>query len=212
MLSLSSITSHVRVGLIAAAVGTLLAACGGGEGNSPASQAPVFAAQSSSSSSSALAALTPATIRMHFRRVQHDEAQWGVYSWSGPAHPSSQWIVDRFMMTGSDSFGGYVDIPVDTGKSAIQFLVTDGAGNKNCQSDQAADFNANIASAGQEVWMLEGDCSVYKTPPAVSLGNLNNASAHWLSASTLVWPGTPASGSYKLYYAANGGLSSSPEA
>ena len=59
--------------------------------------------------------------------------------------------------------------------------------------------------------MLEGDCKLYSSPPAISFGNLAEAKAHWLSANTLVWPGTPATGSFKLYYAANGGLNSAPE-
>ncbi len=211
MLSLSSITSHVRTGLLASGVATLLAACGG-DGAAPAVQAPVFAAQSAvQSATRAQVALTPGTIRMHFRRAQRDEAAWGVYSWSGPAKPSAQWIVDRFMMSGSDAFGGFVDIPVDSSKNAIDFLITDGAGNKNCQSDQNVAFGANIASQGQEVWMLEGDCTVYPAAPPVSFGNLNNAAAHWLSASTLVWPGTSGGGSYRLYYADKGGMGSAPQ-
>jgi pullulanase-type alpha-1,6-glucosidase len=149
---------------------------------------------------------------MHYHRAQNDTAQWGIYAWDGPVTPSSTWITDRFMMTQSDSFGGYADIPVNTSKSAIWFLLTDGSGNKNCGSDQSAAFNSNIASAGQEVWMLEGDCTVYASQPAVSYGNLNSASAHWLNATTLAWPGAPASGaSYTLYYAANGGLGSGPD-
>ena len=46
--------------------------------------------------------------------------------------------------------------------------------------------DANIATVGQQVWMLEGDCTVYTAEPAISLGNLNGASAHWLSATTFL--------------------------
>jgi pullulanase/glycogen debranching enzyme len=145
---------------------------------------------------------------MHYHRAQNDTASWGVYAWDGPLKPSVTWITDRFMMTGSDSFGGYADIPINTAKTAMSFVLTDGSGNKNCATDQSVAFAANIASAGQEAWMLEGDCTVYSAPPAISFGNLNNASAHWLTANTLAWPGAPAAGSYKLYYAANGGLGS----
>jgi hypothetical protein len=89
------------------------------------------------------------TIRMHYHRAQGDEAQWGVYSWEGPTNPSPAWITGRFMLTQSDAFGRYVDIPVDTAKTAISFLLTDGSGNKNCGNDQSATFNANIATVGQ---------------------------------------------------------------
>ncbi|NVD72276.1 DUF3372 domain-containing protein [Duganella sp. BJB1802] len=185
----------------------LLAACGGSDGAGTAAPANKLLAGTMVAGIAA-APPAPANIRMHFHRAAGDASQWGVYSWDGPVNPSAGWITGRFMMTQGDDFGGYVDIPVNTAKSAIWFLVTDGSGNKNCGSDQSANFTPDIASKGQEVWMLEGDCTVYGAPPTISYGNLNNASAHWLSASTLAWPGAPAGGSYRLYYAANGGLGS----
>jgi pullulanase len=186
----------------------LLAACGAGNDTQQPAKPQAMKLMGGAVMAAAVAPVAPATIRMHYHRAQNDTAQWGVYSWDGPLHPSSAWITDRFMMSNSDGFGGYVDIPVNTSKSAIWFLVTDGSGNKNCGSDQGANFAANIATAGQEIWMLEGDCTIYSTPPAISFGNLGNASAHWLSATTLAWPGVPTTGSYQLYYAANGGLGS----
>ena len=207
MRSVRSITSRLKLAIAIGAGAAFVSGCGGDAAStaSPSAQPRTMAAVMAS------AVLAPATVRMHFRRAQHDEAQWGVYSWSGPVNPSPAWISGRFMLTGADAFGGYVDIPVDTSKTSIWFLVTDGFGNKNCGTDQGLDFAADIASKGQEVWMLEGDCKLYDAPPAVTFGNLAEAKAHWLSAATITWPGTPATGSYKLYYAANGGLSSAPE-
>ncbi|SFU74103.1 pullulanase-type alpha-1,6-glucosidase [Pseudoduganella namucuonensis] len=199
-----SFSSKTLPAIVVCGALTLLAGCGAGGGDGAAGQPPKVMGGKVQGGP----ALAPATIRMHFHRTQNDAAQWGVYSWDGPLNPSSAWIADRFMMTGGDAFGGYVDIPVNTAKSAMWFLVTDGSGNKNCGSDQSVNFSADIAAAGQEVWMLEGDCTVYPAQPPVSFGNLNQATAHWLSASTLAWPGVPSAGSYKLYYAANGGLGS----
>ncbi len=201
-----SLVSHLKF-ITATGILALLAACGGSD--SASSAAPSAKLLGGVMLASAATPPAPANIRMHFHRAAGDAGLWGVYSWDGPVNPSPGWISGRFMMTQSDDFGGYVDIPVNTAKSAIWFLVTDGSGNKNCGSDQSANFSPDIASTGQEVWMLEGDCSVYSAPPAISYGNLNNASAHWLSASTLAWPGAAAGGTYRLYYAANGGLGSS---
>jgi pullulanase len=196
--SVGSFTSRLwRALLICAA--TALAACGSGGGGGQASGGTVTPSTPPPAAG---------TIRMHYHRLQHDEAQWGVYAWEGPSKPSAAWITDRFLFTSTDSFGGYVDIAVDTSKSAIKFLVTDGSGNKNCSADQSASFAQDIATKGQQVWMLEGDCTVYSSQPQVSYGNLNNASAYWLSGTTLAWPGAAASGSYKLVYASNGGLGS----
>lgn len=197
-----SFVSHLQ-SLLLSATFAVLAGCGG-DNAAPPVQAPQ--AKTLGAPVQQAAAIAPATIRMHFHRAQGDYGQWGIYSWDGPVNPSVAWITDRFMMHNSDSFGGYVDIPVKTSKSAIWFLLTDGSGNKNCGADQHANFAPDIAAKGQEIWLLEGDCTVYSTQPALSYGNLANASAHWLSASTLAWPGVPAAGSYRLYYAANGGL------
>ena len=202
-----SLLSHLKLIPTLALLATL-SACGGG--NTDTAATPTVQTSAGTTISAAASPQAAGTIRMHYHRAQGDEAQWGVYSWEGPATPSPAWITGRFMLTQSDAFGRYVDIPVDTAKSAISFLLTDGSGNKNCGNDQAATFNANIATVGQQVWMLEGDCTVYGTEPAISLGNLNGASAHWLSATTFAWPGVPTGGSYKLYYAANGGLGSNP--
>jgi pullulanase len=207
MKSPRSITSRLGQILTAGAATLILAACGGG-GAEGTPEAPKFLSQAATSSTVAQA---PGTIRMHFHRAQGDESDWGVYSWWGPVNPSPGWISGRFMLTGRDAFGGFVDIPLDTGKTSIWFLLTDGYGNKNCGNDQGVDLRADIAAKGQQIWMLEGDCTVHAAPPAISYGNLANATAHWLSADTLAWPGAPASASYKLFYAANGGLGSAPE-
>ncbi len=201
----SSLTSQLGSVLLAA----LLAACGGSTDEGGQAGAPLRLA--GVVKTAAAAAIAPGTIRMHFHRTQGDEAQWGVYSWDGPQQPSAAWITGRFMFTGADSFGGYVDIPLAAGKSVISFLVTDGNGTKNCGADQHADLAADVMTKGQEVWLLEGDCTIYASQPALSYGNLAGARAHWLSATTLAWPGVPAGGTYKLYYAPDGGMAASPD-
>lgn len=208
MLNRRSLTSRLRFGA-AVCLSALLAGCGAGDVQQGSTSGTRLLAQAASASATPVA---PGNIRMHFHRVQNDTAQWGVYSWDGPQNPSPAWISGRFMFTNTDAFGGYVDIPLAAGKSAIWFLVTDGNGTKNCGADEHADLNADIASKGQDIWMLEGDCTVYKSQPALSYGSLAFASAHWLSATTLAWPGAPAGGSYKLFYAANGGLAATPDA
>ncbi len=204
MRTIRSITSQFRLLLAVASSAVVLAACGGGGGSSPPPVVPVPPAPPVE----VVVPQAAGSLRMHFRRVQHDEAQWGAYSWSGPLKPSATWITDRFMMATTDSFGAFVDIPLDPAKTSISFLLTDGSGNKNCGSDQSVDFAADIATKGQQIWMLEGDCQIYTSAPAITFGNLAEAKAHWLSATTLIWPGTPASGNYRLYYAAAGGLGS----
>jgi pullulanase len=208
-----SLTSRLRLAAIVC-VSALLAACGPGDSGSADEQGSAAGKRLLATAPAAAAAPVAAgNIRMHFHRVQNDTAEWGVYSWDGPQKPSSAWITDRFMFSNTDGFGGYVDIPLAAGKSAISFLVTDGTGFKNCGNDQRADLNADVTTKGQEVWLLEGDCTVYNSQPAISYGNFAFANAHWLSRTVLAWPGVPAAGaSYKLFYATNGGLAATPDA
>jgi pullulanase/glycogen debranching enzyme len=182
-----------------------LAGCGGSD---DASVNSAYAADKRASIKTAVPAVPAANIRMHFHRAAGIYTGYGVYSWAGPLVPDVTWIVDRFLFNSTDSFGGYVDIPIDTKQSEIQYLVTDANGNKNCQSNQVEPFASNIATAGQEIWMLENDCTIYSSPPALTYGNLSEAQALWLSGGTIAWPGAPTTGSYRLYYAANGGLNS----
>jgi len=205
MRSRRSLTSWSGLFTVVATAITL-SGCGAGDEvqQSGASGSRQLAATSTAAASTP--AVAAGTIRMHFHRIQNDVNQWGVYSWDGPAKPSAAWITDRFMFATTDSFGGYVDIPLASGKTAISFLVTDGNGNKNCSADQSTALRSDIATRGQEIWMQEGDCTIYSAPPVLNLGNLAGARAHWLSANVLAWPNVPTSGSYKLFYAANGGL------
>ncbi len=148
-------------------------------------------------------------LRVHYHASQNDAYNWGVFSWSGPKVPSPAWITGRFMFSKTDKFGGYTDIPVDPAASSIKFLVTDGNGNKNCGNDQEKTFNANIATAGQEIWLAPSDCTIYDKIPVISPAKLGEASAYWMTATTLAWPNVAASGSYKLFYAINGNMSGS---
>jgi pullulanase/glycogen debranching enzyme len=183
----------------------VLGACGGG-------------GDSGSSNSGSTGGGTPSTstlkagfLRVHLWRKDGIYTNWGVYSWSGPKVPSTGWPGNRFLFDQKDSYGGYTDIELDTSKTKMDFLVTvptaDGKdATKNCSSDQSAAFTSDVASKGQQIWLKESDCTVYSSQPAQTAANLSLAKAVWLSADTIVWPGATASGSYKLYYAANGGL------
>ncbi len=109
----------------------------------------------------------PGTMRVHYRRAKGDTANWGVYSWQGPKNPSKTWIADRFMFDGKDAFGAYVDIALDTAKSEMRFLVSSERGAKNCGNDQSVKLKADIATSGQEIWVLESDCAIHDKVPAL---------------------------------------------
>ena len=169
----------------------LLVSCGGGGGGS---------------SSTTSAALSAYVLRVHFHRGDGAYAGWGVYSWQGTTNATPAWPANT-PFGQSDGFGSFVDLPIDRTQSAVKFLVTDGKGNKNCGSDQSLTLASTIASQGQEIWITQQDCALYASATeALSPIKLGTAQAVWLQPDTIVWPGASASASYKLYYAARGGM------
>jgi pullulanase len=79
--------------------------------------------------------------------------------------------------------------------------------SKDCPNDQHATLNSTLATTGQEIWIVSGDCTVYTQEP--SKLRLSSARAVWLVSDTLIWPGASASNSYQLLASANGGLTAS---
>ncbi|WP_183634190.1 alpha-1,6-glucosidase domain-containing protein [Niveibacterium umoris] len=109
------------------------------------------------------------SVRVHFQQTGATYADWGVYSWSGPVTVDTAWPGGRKKFVNTDSFGGYVDIPVDASKGKMDFLVIDGTGTKACGTDQAITFAADVATKGQEAWVV--GCSVTDGPP-IAAGSL----------------------------------------
>ncbi|MDN3577151.1 pullulanase-type alpha-1,6-glucosidase [Chitinimonas viridis] len=186
----------------AALAGSLLiTACGGGGGGS----------DGGGTTTPPTAEIKAGHLRVNLWRKDGVYKDWGVYSWSGPKTPSTGWPGNRYLFDKTNAYGAYTDIEVDVAKGKMDFLITvptaDGKdATKLCGSDQLATFAADIASKGQQVWVKDGDCTVYSSEPAKSSANLSSAKAVWLTADTLVWPGASLSASYKLHHAANGGM------
>ena len=185
-----------------------LVACGGGGGGSSPGGGSVTPTPPPPPTDTPPAA---ATLRVHYFRPDGSYTNWGVYSWQGPKTPSTGWPGNRFLFTTADAdgWGQHVDINMDTTQTVMKFLLSlpNAAGNdasKDCPNDQQVNLNADLASKGQEVWIVSGDCSVYGSEPARY--SIAGARAVWLTADTLLWPGAAAANTYQLLTAANGGL------
>ena len=193
----------IKRSLMLSLTSILLVACGGG-GSASTTPTPPPPSPPPPVVSDPVAA---GNLRVHFHDAQNDAGSWGVYAWVGPVVPSVTWITDRFKFSKSDAFGGYVDIPIDPKKTAGKFLITDGTGTKNCGNDQDISFASSIATSGQEIWILPNDCTQYATKPAIVVSiDLSTAKAYWLAKNIISWPGAKTTDSYKIYYAANGGI------
>jgi len=173
----------------------------------------VFATLAAASGTTA-GPVTAGKMRVHYKRTDANYAGWGIYSWEGPKvvysdYPSGDKY--RFDSANTDSFGVFQDIELDTTKTAMKFLLNKGTTSadtvKDGDCDRLAPFASDVATRGQEIWLLQGDCAVYTSAAAAGGLNLAAAKAMWISADTIVWPGTrDAGGTYVLSGADNGGL------
>jgi pullulanase/glycogen debranching enzyme len=178
-----------------------LAACGGGGGGGgdqppPAPQTPPPAA---------------ATVRIHYQRSDASYAGWGVYSWEGPKVLYTDWPSgDKYRFDKTDAYGVYVDIPVDTAKTQMQFLVNKGTDGSNTSKAPDCDlkfsFRSDIATQGQEVWVKADQCRVFDTLAATRAISFAQAKALWLQRDVIAWPSAATGSQYRLYHAASGGI------
>lgn len=156
-------------------------------------------------------AVAPATVRIHYNRTDGQAATWQLYTWYGALNPSPQWVPAQ-SPNGTDAFGVYYDVPIKTSDSGLNFILHSADGSqKNCNDDRYFPFPANIATVGADIWALENDCTIYTTQPAIKVGDVTRAKAHFVSRDTIAFPGGNASSTYALHYAANGGIASGLE-
>ncbi|HEY4885510.1 MAG TPA: pullulanase-type alpha-1,6-glucosidase [Myxococcales bacterium] len=153
------------------------------------------------------AAAPAGDVRIHYHRDAGDYDGWQLYTWDGAVNRSPQWN-PAWPPNGTDGFGVYYDVAVDTTYTGLNFILHDASGNnKNCPSDMFFPFPQGIAN-GAEIWQLQDDCTIYTSVPAFKVGNVNQAKAHWLVPDTIAWPQANPANNYRLYYAADGGITS----
>jgi pullulanase-type alpha-1,6-glucosidase len=173
----------------------------------------VLAACGHSSSSTPAPVVTgvPAnTMRVHYHRNDGAYSGWGVYSWLGPVNNNPVWPTPNFVFSTNDpdGWGEYVDIPMNPSATSMSFLIitSAGGGAKDTPGDMSTTF-PSLATKGADIWILSGDPTVYTAEPTVQRLSLSSAKAVWLAPDTIVWPGSTGA-TFKLYTAANGGISS----
>lgn len=161
-------------------------------------------------STSQLALAAAGVARIHYNRPGADYTGWQLYTWYGALNPSPQWNPAQ-APSGSDGFGVYFDVALNTSASGLNFILHDASGNsKNCPNDMYAPFPSNVAAQGMEIWQLQDSCTVYTSQPAVQVGDPSQAKAHFLSHDLIAWPGAAPTHAYRLYYSPTGGITSGP--
>jgi len=113
---------------------------------------------------------------VHYNRTNADYAQWNVYYWrnvdgSGDKEVSAA----GFAFSGSDSFGAIAtaDITGMTGFKDLGWIIRKGAWvskeGTTCGPTNNGDRFVSPDTAGNaEIWIIQGDCTIYTTPQNVA--------------------------------------------
>ena len=168
------------------------------------------------------------TVRVHYKRFGGDYAAWGLHLWpsSGidvsrlPGLTLDQWsnAVSFSAMPGYSAGSGEVvfDVPVlnpkqDSSRTAVEFIVHGKAPNENDKDGRNDNIRvtfANLSITGQvgQVWLVQGDATVYTAPPDLRRVSIADARAFWLNQQLIQWPANDGTGSVKLYHSAQAKL------
>ncbi|MGW1865091.1 pullulanase-type alpha-1,6-glucosidase [Streptomyces mauvecolor] len=138
---------------------------------------------------------------LHYSRPDGDYDGWGLHTWTGAASPTD-WS-RPLMPAGRDAYGLTFEVPLAQGATSLSYIL-----HKGDQKDLPDDQSLDLATYGNEVWLLAGQPK-YLLPQAssgVSL-DLGKSEAQWIDRNTVVWKvkATDAT-SEQLVYAPGGGI------
>ncbi len=176
-----------------------------------------------------LGATTPdiTKLRVHYKRFDGDYAAWGLHLWNGSGLdasrlPAGTTIEQWTAPVAFSAMPGYVagvaevvfEIPVlnpqaDASRTSLSFLIHGQPPKIDDKDGRSADIRvdyAALAISGQvgEVWLVQGDATVYTAAPDTRSASTKDARAFWLTKQLLQWPRVDGSGTVKLYHSATG--------
>jgi pullulanase/glycogen debranching enzyme len=168
------------------------------------------------------------TVRVHYMRYSTDYANWGLHLWGTNGMDTSRVapglaIADWNNPVTFDKMPNYVlkptevtfDIPVlnptaDATRTTLTFVihgVNPNQGNKDGWSnDIKVNFsNLNVVNQVGEVWILEGNQTIFSSAQDMRSSSLSQAAAVWLNGQLIQWPHVfSTGGTVKLYYSTGG--------
>lgn len=150
-------------------------------------------------------------VRIHYFRLDGNYSGWTLWTWGASTENQTAWCSTELNQTGTDSYGVYWDVTVNTSwgnpQGDLGFIVHNcGTGVKDPGPDQhlqTLSFN--------EAWIISGDNTVYTTQPSAQQllnGVFQEQQAYWLDRQRLaIQPGFQQSGwAYYLNTSSTGGL------
>ncbi len=166
-------------------------------------------------------------VRVHYKRYVGDYANWGLHLWSGSGLDTAaapvgiaQWIspVAFTAMPGYAVAADEIvfDIPVlnpsaDASRTALEFIIHGMPPNGDDKDGRADNIRVaysalTVRNQVGEVWLMQGDPTVYLAAPDTRRASSTDARAVWLNKTLVKWPRVSLSstGVVKLYHSATG--------
>ena len=167
------------------------------------------------------------TVRVHYLRPGGDFANWGLHLWVAggvdvtrlaPGVVIDQWPAaigfDRMPLYSATATEVTFDIPVLNPRqgattSALQFIIHGKAPNEANKDGRPDDIQVpyaayTIRNQVAEIWLVQGDATIYTATPDTRRVSTTDARAYWLSKQLLQWPGVDGSGTVKIYHSTGG--------
>ncbi|MFE3069837.1 pullulanase-type alpha-1,6-glucosidase [Streptomyces sp. NPDC059247] len=138
---------------------------------------------------------------LHYQRADGDHEGWGLHTWTGAAQPTD-WS-KPLMPVRFDAYGAVYEVPLAEGARSLSYIL-----HKGDQKDLPTDQSLDLATHGNEVWLLSGQPAyLLPTSGAAPELDLGKAEAQWIDRNTVVWKvrATDAT-SQQLVYAPDGGI------
>jgi pullulanase len=176
-------------------------------------------------------------VRVHYKRADANYTNWGVHIWptSGldvaglkPGVVIDQWtnaVPFTDFNNHSSGAGGIVfDIPVlnptaDVTRTKLEFIIHGkppggDPNDKDGRNDNIVVNYAALTIANQvgDIWLLQGDPTVYYKFPDTRVVKTDDARAYWLNKQLIQFPKNDSTGVYKLYHSATGQIVASKDA
>jgi pullulanase len=176
-------------------------------------------------------------VRVHYKRYDAAYASWGVHIWDGSGIDvagleagvtigmwSAPVAFTDFNNPATSAAEVVFEIPVlnpkddPANRKALEFIIHGMAPNENDKDGRDNNIKVDYAAlgpvAGQvgEVWLVQGDPTVYTSAPDTRAVSTTDAKAYWLDRRLVKWPRVDSSGVFKLYHSARGQITAARDA
>ena len=168
-------------------------------------------------------------VRVHYKRFDANYSAWGLHLWASSGLDAARMppnvTIDQWgNAVGFDRMPGYAqgagevvfDIPVlnpkdDAGRTQLEFIVHGKAPNENDKDGRNDNIRVrfpqlSVANQTGEIWLVQGDPTVYYSPPDLRRVSTTDARAFFLNKDFIQWPANDGSGVVKLYRSTRGQL------